>query len=57
METMTSTVPRDRITGSRVKIKNQNKHGAYSRLGAQNYFIGGWGGRLFEAGRLLIFPT
>ena len=26
--------------------------GAYSRLGAQNYFIGGWVGRLFEAGRL-----
>ena len=27
METMTSTVPRGRITGSRAKIKNQNKHG------------------------------
>ena len=25
--------------------------GTYSRLGAQNYFIGGWGGRL------LTFPT
>ena len=25
--------------------------GAYSRLGAQNYFIGGWGGRLST------FPT
>ena len=27
METMTSTVPRGRITGSRAEIKNQNKHG------------------------------
>ena len=30
---------------------------AYSRFSAQNYFIGGWGGRLFEAGRLLTFPS
>ena len=27
METMTSTVPRGGITGSRAEIKSQNKHG------------------------------
>ena len=33
------------------------KVGAFSRLGAQKLFFRGWGGRLFEAGRLLTFPT
>ena len=32
IETMTSTVPRGRITGSRAKIKNQNKHGETNML-------------------------
>ena len=32
MEKMTSTVPRGRITGSRAKIKNENKHGGKNML-------------------------
>ena len=32
LETMTSTVPRGRMTGSRAKIKNQNKHGETNML-------------------------
>ena len=32
MEMMTSTVPRGRITGSRAKIKTQNKHGETNML-------------------------
>ena len=32
MEAMTSTVPRGRITGSRAKIKNQNRRGETNML-------------------------
>ena len=40
METMTSTVPRGRITGSRAKIKNQNKHGETNYASIFNRLFG-----------------
>ena len=51
-------VPHDKVDlPDRLMFWGMGGGGAYSRLGAQNYFIGGWGGRLFEAGRLSTFPT
>ena len=40
METMTSTVPRGRTTGSRAKIKNQNKHGGTKYASIFNHLFG-----------------
>ena len=40
METMTSTVPRGRITGSRAKIKKQNKHGETKYASIFNHSFG-----------------
>ena len=40
METMTSTVPRGRITGSRAKTQNQNKHGGTKYASIFNRLFG-----------------